>query len=170
MLVSALFTAAFTATLALALVLVLAVVCAAATGFAAVFEADSGATFGAAFGVAFEVAVEVTLAAADPLPEAFTVFFFATGFLTAAVFVTAAAGDFALLAALAEGAFVVGVSATEAFAVLLAWGFPSVFLADVLAVGLFLVLAAIVQSSMLCRGKPKQNRARTLPEAGCFAK
>ncbi|MDP4640031.1 MAG: hypothetical protein NWS69_04615, partial [Pseudomonadales bacterium] len=138
--------------------------------FAAVFEADSGATFGAAFGVAFEVAVEVTLAAADPLPEAFTVFFFATGFLTAAVFVTAAAGDFALLAALAEGAFVVGVSATEAFAVLLAWGFPSVFLADVLAVGLFLVLAAIVQSSMLCRGKPKQNRARTLPEAGCFAK
>jgi hypothetical protein len=160
LLVSALFTAAFTPTLALALV------CAAATGFAAVFDADSRATFGAAFGAA----VEVTLAAADPLPEAFTVFFFATGFLTAAVFVTAAAGDFALLAALAEGAFVVGVSATEAFAVLLAWGFPGAFLADVLAVGLFLVLAAIVQSSMLCRGKPKQNRARTLPEAGCFAK
>jgi hypothetical protein len=39
-----------------------------------------------------------------------------------------------------------------------------------LALELLLVLVAIVSSSMLCHVKPKQNRARTLPEEGRISK
>jgi hypothetical protein len=151
--------------------------------------------FATVFGAAFEPAALLVALPALVLAAGFltAAVFLTASVLAVAVFVTT--GDFALLAVLlgcvffteafvaavfmpaafmaaafAAGALAAGFFATAAFAVLLAWDFPGAFLAGNLAVGLFLVLAAIVQSSMLCRGKPKQNRARTLAEAGCFAK